>query len=165
MHRQSDHQQATNYWLISSLPYLSKIYERSMTNRLTHFFETFNILTTSQFGFLKNKSTQDALLNLIDAIYDSLNNKKFHINISIDLKKAFDTVNHEILLNKLEIYGVRGLGLDWIRSYLYNRQSYVGLDSFESTKHLTNIGVPQGSIIGAFLFLVYITTFQKYLIF
>ena len=156
IHKQGDPENASNYRPISSLSYLSKIYERCMTNRLINFFEKFSLFTKSQFGFLKHKSTQDAILYLLDAIHDSLNNKNFHINISIDLKKAFDTVNHQILLNKLELYGVRGLGLDWIRNYLLNRQSYVRLDDSNSERHITNIGVPQGSIIGPFLFLIYI---------
>ena len=76
IYKHGDNKLATNYRPISSLPYLSKIFERCMTNRLVSFFEKFNILSKFQFGFIKNKSTQDALLNLLDAIYDSLNSKQ-----------------------------------------------------------------------------------------
>ena len=159
--KKGDKNNPSNYRPISSLPYISKIFERCMTNRLTSFFSKFSLFSKSQFGFLKNRSTQDALFDLTETIYDSLNFKKHHISVMIDLKKAFDTVNHDILLDKLELYGIRGLGLSWLKSYLTNRTNYVGLGQTNSSRHVINIGVPQGSIIGPILFLIYINDLPK----
>ena len=154
--KSGDKQDPSNYRPISSLPFLSKILERSMTNRLINFFNKFSLFSCSQFGFLKGKKTTDALINLTEEIYESLDDKEHHISVLIDLKKAFDTVNHEILLSKLERYGVRSLALQWFKSYLLDRESYVGLGTTSSQRSVLNIGVPQGSIIGPILFLIYI---------
>ena len=127
VYKKGDPMICSNYRPISSLPYLSKIPERCMANRIISFFNKHSLFSDKQFGFLKNKSTQDALLNFCENVYDALNARKHNISILIDLKAAFDTVNHSILLKKLELYGIRGLGLDWIKSYLSDRKFYVGL--------------------------------------
>ena len=154
--KHGDKKLATNYRPISSLPYLGKIFERCMTNRLIKFIDKFDILSDRQFGFRQKRSTQDAIVDLLQDIHDSLNNKKHHISVFIDLKKAFDTVNHDILLHKLNLFGIRGVGLNWIRSYITDRHSYVGLGKVRSTINTQNIGVVQGSILGPLLFLIYI---------
>ena len=145
-----------NYRPIASLPFLSKVYERSMANRLVNFFEKFSIIKPSQFGFQKGKSTTDAIYRLTELIYLNLHAKKSIINIQIDLRKAFDTVNHKILLQKLYSYGIRGTALEWLRSYLANRKQYVCVDSENSSQKVTNIGVPQGSVLGPILFIIFI---------
>ena len=154
--KNGDKRLMTNYRPISSLPYIGKIFERCMTNRLIKFIDNFSILSESQFGFRRKLSTQDAIVDLLHYIHESLNYKKHHFSVLIDLRKAFDTVNHDILLHKLDLYGIRGVALDWIRSYMTDRQSYVGLGNVKSKICTQNIGVVQGSIIGPLLFLIYI---------
>ena len=154
--KSNDRENVSNYRPIATLSFFSKIYEKIMTNRLISFFNKYSLFSPTQFGFLKNRSTQDAILDLTETIYDSLNCKRHHISILIDFKKAFDTVNHDILLNKLRLYGIRGHGLDWIRSYLKDRKNYVAIDNIKSDTHITNIGIPQGSVLGPILFLIYI---------
>ena len=146
----------SNYRPISSLPYLSKIFERSIVNQLNSFLTRHKIISNSQFGFQRNISTKDALISLTESIYDSLNDKKHHLSILIDIKKAFDTMNHKILLRKLEMYGIRGLPLAWIRSYLSDRISFVSVGNASSSAKVSNIGIPQGSIIGPLLFILFI---------
>ena len=119
------------------------------------FFSKFSLFSENQFGFLKNRSTQDALFNFSEKIYDALNAKNINISILIDLKAAFDTVNHNILLGKLELYGIRGHCLEWIKSYLADRQFNVGLRKTFSATKTVNIGIPQGSILGPILFIIY----------
>ena len=116
--KQGDKDNPSNYRPISSLPYISKIYERCMTNRLISFFNKFSLFSNSQFGFKKRLSTQDAILDLVENMYKSLNFKKYYISASIYLKKAFDTIKNNILLKKLQLYGIRGLANKWIQSYL-----------------------------------------------
>ena len=124
--------------------------------KLYRFLESNNILFQQQYGFRKNNSTAYALIQITEQIKESIDKGKFRCGIFIDLRKAFDTVNHEILLLKLEHYGIRGLILQWFKSYLSNRKQYVYLNG--STSSLRNItcGVPQVSVLGPLLFLLYI---------
>ena len=154
--KKGDAQKPSNYRPISILPFLSKIFEKIMYARLIKFFTDNNLITLSQFGFTKNKSTLDAILQVTESLYDALNLKQNSINIFIDYSKAFDTVNHSILLGKLESYGVRGLPLNLIANYLCDRQQVVRINNSFSTVTNSNIGVPQGSVLGPLLFLVYI---------
>ena len=154
--KKGDKLNANNYRPIASLPYLSKIIERCITNRILKFYEHTNFFSKFQFGFRKGKSTTLSLIELTENIYKSLNSKDYHLSVFIDLTKAFDTVNHQILLKKLELSGIRGIVLDWFSSYLLNREYFVKIGSFSSCSKFVNIGLPQGSILGPILFLVYI---------
>ena len=156
IHKKGDESDPTNYRPISCLSYLSKIFEKCMKIRLVKFCNKFSLINYSQFGFRQNFSTCDALINLTNTIYEALDNKNNLLAIMIDLKKAFDTVNHKILLKKLECYGIRNEQLDWFASYLSNRECFVEIDGIKSETKLVNIGVPQGSILGPILFLLYI---------
>ena len=155
VYKKGDQKECCNYRPISSLAFISKIFERCMANRIVSFFNKFSLFSNKQFGFLKGRSTQDAIFDFTETVYDALNSKKFNISILIDLKSAFDTVNHKILLNKLELYGIRGHGLDWLKSYLTDRKYYVRLGQTNSTERILNIGIPQGSILGPILFIIY----------
>ena len=146
----------SNYRPISSLHYVSKIFERCMVIRLTKFFFKYDLFSKSQFGFLKGRSTADALVHLTEFIYRGLDQAEHNVNIMIDLKKAFDTVNHKILLQKMFRYGIRGVCLNWFESYLKDRECFTCINSKNSQSRFLNIGVPQGSVIGPILFLIYI---------
>ena len=146
----------SNYRPISLLPIFSKIFEKLMYRRLFRFLEVHNVLYSLQFGFQENHSIDHALVSLTEAIRNTLDNKRFGCGIFIDLQKAFDTVNHEILLSKLEHYGVRGCALEWFRSYLSDRKQYVSVNGSNSNLLSITCGVPQGSVLGPLLFLVYI---------
>ena len=154
--KKGDKKMIENYRPIASLPYISKIFERIMANRLLSFFNKFNLISKSQYGFQKNKSTGDALINLTELIYSGLDSREYTLNIFIDLSKAFDTVNHRILLDKLFICGIRGLPLLWLENYLKDRKQYVGRGDSASSLKISNLGVPQGSILGPILFLLYV---------
>ena len=114
-----------NYRPVSVLSIFSKLLERVMYNRLLNFLNKYNILSINQFGFRKNHSTSLALIHLYDKISTAIDNREYTVGIFLDLSKAFDTVNHEIMLAKLEHYGVRGNSLQWFKSYLSNREQFV----------------------------------------
>ena len=117
-----------NYRPISVLPVLSKIFERSLSNRLICWMSRHAILSSHQFGFRKGKSTVDALISLTEYIHNGLNAKSHTVSVFIDLRKAFDTVQHNILLSKLNLLGVRGLPLKLFESYLIEGQAAVRQD-------------------------------------
>ena len=146
----------SNYRPVSVLPLFSKIFERLMYNRLIDFVNKHKILYSYQFGFRDGYSTNLAMLYLVDKISNAIDNDEYVLGLYLDFTKAFDTVNHEILIKKLEYYGVRGLALKWFVSYLSQRQQFVDFDGVESEKSHLKCGVPQGSILGPLLFLLYI---------
>ena len=115
-----------------------------------------DILSQSQFGFRANHSSHMALIELYNKITTAIDKDEFSIGIFIDLSKAFDTINHHILLTKLAHYGIRGISLKWFTSYLENRKQYVSVNGTDSSLSATVCGVPQGSILGPLLFLLYI---------
>lgn len=151
-----------NYRPVSLLTTFSKIFEKVIYARLLKHFTTNNIMSNSQYGFRKNLSINDAAYKLTSVVLEALNVKKYVVGVFCDLAKAFDCVNHEILLNKLQHYGVRGKFLALLSSYLDSREQSVIIRnpiSATSTKSNTGIiknGVPQGSILGPLLFLIYI---------
>ena len=145
-----------NYRPVSVLPQFSKILEKVYNNRLVKFLEDNKILCDSQFGFRENHSTSLALMEIIENITTSIDKGQFTVGVFIDLKKAFDTIDHANLVEKLKYYGVRGVALSWMSSYLSNRTQYVSYNNIDSDKMNITCGVPQGSILGPILFLLYI---------
>ena len=141
-----------------SLCYLffSKVIERLMYNRLLKYINDNNILYKYQFGFQRGRSTHMALIVLIDKISEALENGDCVIGIFLDFSKAFDTVDHVILLQKLYFYGIHDITLSWFENYLSNRKQYVKYNGIVSNTEKINCGVPQGSILGPLLFLLYI---------
>ena len=146
----------TNYRPISILSSFSKIYEKIMYNRLLDFIERFEILYSLQFGFRTKHSTNHALTHLINKIATDIDQNKISIGVFLDLSKAFDTLNRDILFSKLENYGIRGVALNWIKSYFQNRKQYVQYHNVTSSHLITQCGVPQGSILGPLFFILYI---------
>ena len=145
-----------NYRPISILPSFSKIFEKIVFNRLISYLDFNKILCNGQYGFRKNHSTFMALIDMYDKISASIDRKEFSIGIFIDLAKAFDVLDHNILLSKLEHYGIRGICLEWFKSYLSNRKQCVVIKDNSSTLKDISHGVPQGSILGPLLFILYV---------
>ena len=146
----------SNYRPISLLSNINKILEKLMFTRVYDFLEKHKCIYKLQFGFRTKHSTNHALINITETIRSALDSKKIAAGIFVDLQKAFDTVNHEILIQKLNHYGVRGTVNKWFLSYLSNRSQSVSILGFESDILTIKHGVPQGSVLGPLLFLIYI---------
>ena len=146
----------SNYRPISLLSNFNKIIEKLMYNRLINYLGKLSIISDNHFGFRSKHSTIHALLLLTDKIQKAIDKGTYSCGIFLDLCKAFDTVNHNILLTKLEYYGVRGVAHAWFTSYLSDRNQFVSLHGTNSEYQTLTCGVPQGSVLGPLLFLLYV---------
>ena len=146
----------SNYRPISLLSNINKILEKLVFSRVLSFLDSEKIIYKHQYGFRPKHSTNHALINITETIRDALDRGKLACGVFVDFQKAFDTVNHSILINKLDNCGIRGDINKWFTSYLSQRKQYVSISGFKSRLELVNHGVPQGSVLGPLLFLLYI---------
>ena len=146
----------SNYRPVSVQRIFSKFFEKNAYFRLINYLDKRKLLASNQYSFRKNHSTSLALLYLYDKIAAAVDERKYTAGLFLDLSKAFDTVNHSILLGKLEHYGIPGLALEWVKSYLCKRLQYVEFSAVSSSYKEILCGVPQGSVLGPLIFLIYI---------
>ena len=155
--KSEDKQLVQNYRPISILPFFSNFFGKIVSKYTIEYMNENVLFYKNQFGFRK----QHSIITLVEKVSKALDKGKIVVGVFLDLKKAFDTVNHTILLRKLEQYGIRGNVHDWVSSYLNNRGQFVHYNDYNSeTKQITQ-GVPQGSILGHLLFIIYINDFSR----
>ena len=151
----------SNYRPISLLSNIEKILEKLMYQRLYAFLDYNDIIYDLQFGFRQQYSTSHALINTTENIRKALDDGNIDCGVIVDFQKAFDTVDHQILLAKLNHYGIRGVSNDWFKSYLSNHNQHVSINGYESGLAAINWSVPQGSVLGPVLFLLYINDLNQ----
>ena len=150
-----------NYTLISLLSNIGKIIEKLIHLRLSLFLKTRNCYYPFQFGFRLNFSTNNALMSIVENIKTQLDDGKYLAGVFVHLTKAFDTIDHNKLLKKLDYYGVRRTENDWFASYLQNRKHFVSIGGHISSTQVIQTGVPQGSVLESLFFLLYINDLNK----
>ncbi len=156
IYKKDDPEIFSNYRTVSLLPCLCKILERLVFDKCVHYMDSHKIMNDKQFGFWSNHSTQMAIIQLVGKVSAAVEKDEASIGIFLDLSKAFDTIDHDIPLHKLEHYGFRGIVLEWFKSYLHDRKQFVSYNSHESDMKNIICGVPQGSILGPLLFIIYV---------
>jgi hypothetical protein len=161
IHKKGNTRDINNYRPIASLSVFSNILEKLVYNRIIAFIESNGIITEAQHGYRSNRSMETALQDFVNNVQTAVDDKMNPIRLFLDLSKAYDVLDHKLLLDKLNAYGIRGIANLWMESYLSNRKQYVKLKSLKqgkaiSTTRQTGVGVPQGSILGPILFSLYI---------
>lgn len=156
IHKSGPKTEVSNYRPISLLSSFSKIFEKLMHKRVSNFLEEKQLLHDMQYGFRSGRSCEHALLAANNEILSALNKKQIALLLLIDFSKAFDMVDHDIMLSKLEHYGIRGIANNWFKSYLSDRKQFVNINGTYSSQLPLKYSVPQGSILGPLLFIIYI---------
>lgn len=160
IHKTGNFDLIENYRPISQLSSFSKFFEKVYSTRLIRFFDNHKLLSLFQHGFLKDKSIETAIFEFTETILTALESGELTCCLFLDLSKAFDCLNHDILLEKLYKYGVRGVALSWLKSYLTDRSQRVvlrdGSSEAYSSRMYTSLGVPQGSVLGPLLFVIFV---------
>ncbi len=156
LHKKESKIDHRNYRPISLLSVLSKIFEKLIYKRIYSYLDQKKLLYSKQFGFRGNHSTNHAIISLTEHIRNLLDKGEYVCGIFVDLEKAFDTVHHDILCEKIKSYGFRGNINRLLKSYLGDRKQYVSINGFDSDVKNVTCGVPQGSSLGPLLFLLYI---------
>ncbi len=157
IYKSNNRQKCENYRPISILPTISKILERSVFNQIYKFLNDNSLLSKYQSGFRPKNSTLTALIQMCDTLYENMDNGELNGVVFLDIRKAFDSINHTILLHKMKVqFGITNVELDWFSSYLANREQVCIVNGITSTPRKIICGVPQGSILGPLLFLLYI---------
>ena len=152
----NEHLNPLFYRPISLLPIFSKILEKKVADSLVKYLDDFNLIYQHQYGYRKKYSTYHPMIHLMNKVTSALNNGDIAIGVFCDLQKAFDTCKHSILISKLKKYKIFNAELKWFENYLDNREQQVTVDNKLSEKKVNSTGVPQGSILGPILFLIYI---------